>query len=67
MVAILSGVALILAGLLWMLRLLWTIRGQWDKTNGELSRLVDKMGEMSERDNRLEARLERHLEWHDKH
>lgn len=67
LVTVLTGLSFVMAAILWALRVLWNIRGSWDRTNSELHRLVDRVGDMAERDNRLEQRLERHLEWHDKH
>lgn len=67
LVTILTGVSLILGGVVWALRVLWAIRGAWDRTNAELKRLIDQMQDGRDRDARLERQLERHLEWHDKH
>lgn len=67
LVAILTGLSIIMGGVVFCLRVLWNIRGSWDKTNGELKRLVDKLGDMHARDDRLERTIERHLEWHDNH
>lgn len=67
LVTVLTGMSILMAGVLYSLRVLWNIRGSWDRTNSELKRLVDKIQDGHERDERLEQRLERHLDWHDKH
>jgi hypothetical protein len=67
LVTILTGLGIIMGGVAFCLRALWNIRGSWDRTNNELGRAVDKLTSMNARDDRLESRLERHLEWHDKH
>ena len=77
-VTILSGVALLTGGLVFTIKLLWNIRGSWDKTNAELHELVGDVRDLVDqkerehqrlelRDDRLEARVERHEQWHDKH
>jgi hypothetical protein len=67
LVTILTGVTIIAGGITVVLRVLWNIRGSWDATNNDLKRLVDKMENMSQRDDRLDRAVERHLDWHDKH
>jgi hypothetical protein len=64
LVTILTGLSIIMGGLLWLGRVLWNIRGSWDHTNDELHTLVDKVGALVARDDRLEARIERHESWH---
>jgi len=64
LVTILTGVSILMAGILWLGRMLWNIRGSWDKTNTELHLLVDRVTLMAARSDRLESRLERHEEWH---
>jgi len=48
-------------------RLLWIFRGRWDETNSTLSTLKDRITDLHSRDTAIEQRLERHLEWHDRH
>ncbi len=78
LVTILTGVGIITTGVVWVLRMLWNIRGSWDATNAKLERLVDKVGDLvagkredherlDKRDDRIEARMERHEQWHDEH
>lgn len=68
-----------LAGIgLFALRLLWRIRGSWDQTNSQLKALVTQVtalvsgneadhARLERRTDEVGGRLERHLEWHDKH
>lgn len=64
LVAILTGMSIIAAGIVWLGRMLWVIRGSWDETNAELRRLVDRVSHMDSRYERLETRVERHEQWH---
>ena len=75
---ILAAVAVVMGGVLFCARLLWNIRGSWDHTNDQLQQLVSRVVELiasKDRDHeRLDkraaevaSRLERHLEWHDRH
>jgi hypothetical protein len=64
LVTILTGTAILMTGLLWLGRMLWNIRGSWDTTNAELHTLVDRVGHMDARYERLESRVERHEDWH---
>lgn len=77
-VATLSGIAIIMGGFIFVIKLLWSIRGGWDRTNAELHELVGDVRDLviaKERDHarlemkndRLESRIERHEDWHDKH
>jgi hypothetical protein len=57
-------------GLTWatfVANLLWNFRGKWDDTNAQLAGLSRQIAELAKRDNAIEQRLERHLDWHDKH
>jgi len=67
LVTVITGTGIIMTGVVWTARMLWNVRGSWDTTNTELKRLVDRVGDMRDRDEQLDRRLERHLEWHDKH
>lgn len=40
-VTLLTGGSFVLGGIGFIVRLLWNIKGAWDKTNGELHALVD--------------------------
>ena len=65
-VSIMGGTAL--AGwCTFIARLLWNFRGKWDETNAALTGLRDKISALAERDAAIEMRLERHLDWHDRH
>lgn len=77
-VTILSGMAVLSGGLVLTIKLLWNIRGEWDRTNAELHELVGDVRDLVDRkesdhrrlesrDDRIEARVERHEQWHDKH
>lgn len=68
----------IMTGVIFVLRALWDIRGSWDATNAGLARLVERVtdivarkdedhGRIERRADEAAQRLERHLEWHDKH
>lgn len=76
-VAILAGMSVLCGGLVFSIKLLWNIRGSWDSTNAELHELVKDVRDLVEdkerehkrlelRDDRIEARVERHEQWHDK-
>jgi hypothetical protein len=47
-------------------RILWGFRGRWDATNGELRSLQDEMKRSALERSRIEHRLDRHLDWHDR-
>lgn len=75
---IVATAGIIVTGLAFVLRGLWNIRGSWDATNAGLAQLVDRVTDIVARKDedhiRIERRaeeaaqrLERHLEWHDKH
>lgn len=52
------------AGMVFLLKGLWQIRGAWDRTNNELHVLVERVAVMAGRDDRMESRMERHEQWH---
>lgn len=75
---ILGALAIVLGGVVFCVRALWNIRGAWDQTNAELRILISRVADIVERKDQDHARmeegtaevsrrLERHLEWHDKH
>lgn len=82
---IIVALGIIMAGGVRIFKVLWDIRGAWDKTNnalhetnGELTHLVEDVRELvgnkerdhariDKRQDRLEARIERHEEWHSNH
>ena len=77
-VTVLTGLAVVTAGVVFCLRVLWNIRGSWDATNAQLVRLVERVTDLvaskdkdhvrlERRADEVAQRLERHLEWHDKH
>jgi hypothetical protein len=50
-----------------IIKLMWNFRGKWDDTNAQLAALANQVAALGNRDNAIEQRLERHLDWHDKH
>jgi hypothetical protein len=50
-----------------MIRLMWQFRGKWDFSNAQLARVAERITELAASDSRIEQRLERHLDWHDRH
>jgi hypothetical protein len=75
---IVATAGIIMTGLVFVLRALWNIRGSWDDTNAKLQLLVERVAAMvvlkdadharlDKRSEEIAGRLERHLEWHDKH
>lgn len=76
--AVVGALGVVGTGLVLILRVLWQIHGSWDATLGELHALVGKVAglvtakeadhaRLERRDDEIAGRLERHLEWHDKH
>jgi len=76
--SVIGALAVIGGGLALLVRLLWKINGSWTLTNASLAALVDKVAglvaakdaehrRLEHRDDEIAGRLERHLEWHDKH
>jgi hypothetical protein len=68
----------VMTGVVVCLRALWRIRGSWDATNAQLQLLVAKVADLialkdrdhdrlERRADELAQRMERHLQWHDKH
>lgn len=75
---IVGAFGVLMGGIAMCLRVLWGIRGSWDATNTELRLLVERVAtlvtlkdadnaRLNKRDEEIAGRLERHLEWHDKH
>jgi hypothetical protein len=47
-----------------IIRLMWQFRGKWDYSNAQLERMAEKISDLTVRDERLEQRLQSHLDWH---
>jgi hypothetical protein len=75
---VLTVLTSLVGAMLWALRLLWRIRGSWDDSNARLEALIAKVADLitlkeadhtrlDRRDQEIAERLDRHLDWHDKH
>ena len=61
------AVAFLTAACTWatlMIRLMWQFRGKWDDTNGQLTRMTERITELANRDQLIEHKLQQHLDWH---